>query len=405
MNKLDGSLRKESATSEWASPVQRANKHTPGQTPHSSMLPPKLVRGPHPELLLARSSFLMYVGTLEPLPGGGPSNHVHHLPPSLSEPLPALPLPFLFDRERERALSAADRALSFGPVSGSSANETRFGVLRPEPMPTASEMLNQELLSESVGETGVGGAERPLRPFIADTRGGEGGRVDDECRGFVKRRETLAVAFDDPATGVTLGGLRNAGRGGVLGGSGAGGGLFCRMMRREVRVRSTCRSSEDDELDAEGSSMMGGVSHVRRAERHGEWLGEREARAGDERALRVTVVVVEVLLLPDRGRVRNDEDGETVRELEFDLDDPAVRCGTYVARRSMADFDGSALSDSAPRKSSGRRLLSVGSEAATARLDERSPSVAGRTMVSGSAAVSTYIVIARGVGAMRSFRS
>ena len=85
-------------------------------------------------------------------------------------------------------------SLSFPAVSGGSTNDTRFGVLRPDPSPTASDILIQLLLSESVGEAGVGGAERPLRPFIADTRGGLGGRVDVVCRALVKRRETEAVA-------------------------------------------------------------------------------------------------------------------------------------------------------------------------------------------------------------------
>ena len=158
-----------------------SGEHAPSQTPHSSMPPPNPVLGPHAEPLARRSSFLMYCGTVDPLPAGGPNSHVHHLPLSDSDPLPARPFPFFLDRARDRAFSAADRSLSFGPMSGSAANDTRFGVLRPEPMPTASEMLSQLLLRERVGEIGVGGAEdpeRPLRPFIADTRGGLGARVE-----------------------------------------------------------------------------------------------------------------------------------------------------------------------------------------------------------------------------------
>ena len=145
-------------------------------------------------LLAILSSCLTYAGTLDPLPAGGPSSHVHHLPPSDSEPSLSLPFPLRLPLDLDRDRLIGRRSLSFGPVSGSSANETRYGVLRPEPMPTASEILSQLLLSESVGETGVGGAERPLRPFIADTRGGLGARVDVVCRALVKSRETLAVA-------------------------------------------------------------------------------------------------------------------------------------------------------------------------------------------------------------------
>ena len=40
--------------------------------------------------------------------------------------------------------------------------------------------------------------------------------------------------------------------------------------------------------------------------------------------MRVPVVVVDVLALPDRG-LRNDDDGVTVREFEFDRDDDPAR--------------------------------------------------------------------------------
>ena len=72
--------------------------------------------------------------------------------------------------------------------------------------------------------------------------------------------------------------------------------------------------------------MMGSASHVvcrlPATGRQGDLLGERDGQPGDERGLRVAAVaVVLVLALPDRGLVRNDEHGETVRELEFERDD------------------------------------------------------------------------------------
>ena len=67
--------------------------------------------------------------------------------------------------------------------------------------------------------------------------------------------------------------------------------------------------------------MGGGASHVvflDNTERDGEWLGERDVLKV-ERGFRVAVVVaLDVLALPDRGRARKDDEGETVREFEFD---------------------------------------------------------------------------------------
>ena len=61
------------------------------------------------------------------------------------------------------------------------------------------------------GDVGVGGADLPRVPFSAEWRGGLGARVEDECRGLVNSRDTLAVVVDASATGTTGGGLRNAG--------------------------------------------------------------------------------------------------------------------------------------------------------------------------------------------------
>lgn len=114
--------------------------------------------------------------------------------------------------------------------------ETRFGVERPElPMPIASETLSQLLLSESAGDVGVGGADRPLLPLSAECRGGLGGRVDDVCLALVNNRDTLAVAVDASATGMTGVGLRNVGRAASFCfcfSEAAGSGWFSRMLRR-----------------------------------------------------------------------------------------------------------------------------------------------------------------------------
>lgn len=49
---------------------------------------------------------------------------------------------------------------------------------------------------------GVGGSERTFREECV---GGEGGRVEDECLPFVKRRDTEAVAVDVPEIGAGAG--------------------------------------------------------------------------------------------------------------------------------------------------------------------------------------------------------
>lgn len=87
-------------------------------------------------------------------------------------------------------------------------------------------------------------------------------------------RDTLAVALDASAMGTTGGGLRNAGFAASFSFCfSADMGLFSRMLRKYDTVRSTCRSSEDDELEAEGSSTIGGLSHIRRTD-EGERFAE-----------------------------------------------------------------------------------------------------------------------------------
>lgn len=90
--------------------------------------------------------------------------------------------------------------------------------------------------------------------FIAETRGGDGGRVDEECLDFVKSRETDAVAVDVPAsaTGAGVRGRKTGRRG--RGGSGGVGCSF-RILRRHCTVSFAGHPS--DELE---DSSSGGVS-------------------------------------------------------------------------------------------------------------------------------------------------
>lgn len=104
---------------------------------------------------------------------------------------------------------------------------------------------------EGVRVVGVGGADRP---FMADCRGGEGGRVEDEWRLFVKRRETEAVAVEVPCVGAERGGDSSEGRTGDFGRI---TGCFSRIVRRDSRVRSTCISEEEESEEAESSSITG----------------------------------------------------------------------------------------------------------------------------------------------------
>lgn len=124
-----------------------------------------------------------------------------------------------------------------------------------------------------------------MLPFIEECRGGLGGRVECVCLALVNSLETLAVAWEVSAIGVpTVGLSKRAGFGSSCSRSfpfGSFGGLFWRIVRKLVSVRSTSISlSSEDSDDDEGSSMIGGVSHLRgmsccrdddeRAERAGE---------------------------------------------------------------------------------------------------------------------------------------
>lgn len=134
--------------------------------------------------------------------------------------------------------------------SGSSANDMRFGVDAPLVLPlllretATAKMLGTWSTEEGgVGDMGVGGAER----FLSEEwRGGDGARVDEEWRGFVKRRETETVEVEVPATGVTEGGERKAGRGARVCAIGAGA-WRSRIWRRDSTVRSAWKLEDEDE--------------------------------------------------------------------------------------------------------------------------------------------------------------
>ena len=142
------------------------------------------------------------------------------------------------------------------------------------------------------------------------------------------------------------------------------------------------------------------------------------------RALRVAaVVVVDVLVLPDRGRLRYHDAGEAVRELLVDADADA-ECGweceedergwvagrgkTYDESTSIALLLGNELSDTLPCSNSGLVPVLPAAIAlgfGTAWPAYLSPSVEGIVIVPGSSFVSTYIVSALGAGATRSVRA
>lgn len=129
------------------------------------------------------------------------SNH-----PSVSASSSSFPLRFLLRFFRfSEIFEGPTRELEYD--SGSSAKLMRLGVDTPEgrsfprtlatPFPNISERL--PILGD---ERGVGGTEGT---FKEECVGGEGGRVEDECLPFVKRRDIEAVAVDVPETGTGAG--------------------------------------------------------------------------------------------------------------------------------------------------------------------------------------------------------
>ena len=93
------------------------------------------------------------------------------------------------------------------------------------------------------------------------------------------------------------------------------------------------------------------------------------------------VVALEVLALPERGRVRKDDEGETVREFEFDRvrrDEPA-RGAMYEESMSRALFVGRELSEPVACSSIGLwvGVPSIGSGAERVWDGARRPSVEG----------------------------
>lgn len=137
----------------------------------------------------------------------------------------------------------------------------------PSTRPTNSGMLSvdgvgvgvcEALLALALGDGGRAAAAR----FIADWRGGSGGRVEDECVPFVKSREMEAVAVDVPAcaTGGAVRG-RNAGGRSACPGVSFGGraGWSSSILRKLCTVRFATQPS-DDEDDSSTGGVIGRMS-------------------------------------------------------------------------------------------------------------------------------------------------
>lgn len=129
---------------------------------------------------------------------------------------------------------------------------------KPSPLTIASGTLS--ILTEGDGVWfGVGGVDLG---FKDEWRGGEGGRVEEECLLLVNKRETEAVAVDVPDMGSTKGGVKNAGLGRARElevADAALGGCFSRIWRSDSRVRSTWRVPDVEESEEVDNSSMGGV--------------------------------------------------------------------------------------------------------------------------------------------------
>ena len=185
--------------------------------------------------------------------------------------------------------------------------------------------------------------------------------MEDVCRAFVNSLETLAVAVDASAMGLTGGGLRNDG----LAASfcfcfSRDTGLFSRMFRRYETVRSTCKSSDEDELEADGSSTIGGVSQIRRPDAGEQFvesrLAEREAGKRGDRDWRGFRVAVDVLVLVEPLRFLKNDEGDAVDDV-----DPEVSFGGFTTEESISIARlGRSLSEPTACSSIGR--LEKGSE-------------------------------------------
>lgn len=146
----------------------------------------------------------------------------------------------------------------------------RFGVFVPDdgrlPSALATPFPNRSAKLTELGDgTGVGGTERTLSE---EWVGGDGGRVDRECRPLVKRCDTDAVALDAANTG---------GGGGVTGwklrarqwpcpfrestSTEMDDGCFSKILRRDCIARYPVGWSEDvvDSDDDTDSASIGGV--------------------------------------------------------------------------------------------------------------------------------------------------
>jgi len=101
--------------------------------------------------------------------------------------------------------------------SGSSAKLILFGVEPPDPgllppkaIATPAPIISGILIV--VGEGEGRGEELDEGCFNDECRGGDGGRVEEVCVGFLKRRETDAVAVEVLASAVGAG-VRSGGGG------------------------------------------------------------------------------------------------------------------------------------------------------------------------------------------------
>ena len=185
-------------------------------------------------------------------------------------------------------------------------------------------MLEDE--GEGVLIVGVAGAE--LR-FSEECLGGDGGRVEEWCVGFVRSRDIEAVAVDVPndATGGGERG-RNVGRfkrsGVAVFLASPFGVCSSRILRRHCTERYGRGRSDDDEEGVAESSSIGGV--IGRGATAGEWTRwgviERERELDPRRLTRrrsekfcdarfvgesATLAPRSVLVLLELLRLRNEK--------------------------------------------------------------------------------------------------